>query len=207
MRFASRVAVLAALLAASVTCLADTPTGTLVVEVERLQSDVPLNKELAQQIKTGGVDWGVNGNTLVVTVVDPRYLDFDYGFTTRYGYRHALQLPAGTYHLTAVGREPRQSYSEERLLDRATYFNVDVAVVKIEAGRTTTLQVEPVILDEHALNPTPFIPTVFAAVSAPVDGAADAPQGAREKRLPISLRDSKSVAWPDYHGPLKFIPR
>lgn len=205
MRFALRVAVFAALLSGSVTCMADTPTGTLVVQVERLQSDVPLNKELKQQIKTGGIAWGVNGTTLVVTVIDPRYLEFDYGFTTRFGYRHALQLPVGTYQLTAVGREPRRSYSEERLLDRATYLNKDVAVVKIEAGRTTTLEVEPVILDEDSLNPTPFIPTVFAAVSAPAD--ADATAGKTPKRLPISLRDSNSVAWPDYHGPLKFIPR
>jgi hypothetical protein len=207
MRFALRIAVIAALLSGSATCMADTATGTLVVQVERLQSDVPLTKELMQQIKTGGIAWGVNGTSLVVTVVDPRYLDFDYGFTTRYGYRHALQLPIGTYQLTVVAREPRRSYSEERLLDRATYLNKDVAVVRIEAGRNTTLELEPVILDEDALNPTPFIPTVFAAVSAPADADAATAKAMTPKRLPISLRDSNSVAWPDYHGPLKFIPR
>jgi hypothetical protein len=207
MRFALRTAVLVALLSGSGTCMADTPTGTLVMQVERLQSDVVLSKELKQQIKTGGIAWGVNGKTLVVTVVDPRYLEFDYGFTTRFGYKHALQLPVGTYQLTVVSREPRRSYSEERLLDRATYLNEDVAVVKIEPGRTTTLEVEPVILDEDSLNPTPFIPTVFAAVAAPADTDAGAEKSAAPKRLPISLRDGKSVAWPDYHGPLKFIPR
>jgi hypothetical protein len=80
-------------------------------------------------------------------------------------------------------------------------------VIRIEAGKTTTMEIEPVILDSDSLNPTPFIPTVFAAVSAPADAEAGAIKGVASKRLPISLRDSRSVAWPDYHGPLKFIPR
>ncbi len=104
MRFALRTLLAAALLSGSFACLAQTATGTLVMEVDKLQSEVPLSKELQELIRTGGVDWGIKGNELVLTVVDTRYLDFDYGFTTRYGYRHALQLPVGTYRITAVRR-------------------------------------------------------------------------------------------------------
>ncbi|HDS0923944.1 TPA: hypothetical protein QDZ10_002424 [Stenotrophomonas maltophilia] len=204
MRFALRTLLAAALLSGSFACLAETATGTLVMEVDKLQSEVPLSKDLQELIRTGGVDWGIKGNELVLTVVDTRYLDFDYGFTTRYGYRHALQLPVGTYRITAVSREPRRSYSEQRLLDRATFVNRNVASFTIEAGKTVTLQVGPVILDEDALNPAVFIPTLFAGVSS-ADG--EAPGGAAPRRKAVTLRDNTSTAWPDYRGPIKFIPR
>jgi hypothetical protein len=204
MRFALRTLLAAALLSGSFACLAQTATGTLVMEVDKLQSEVPLSKELQELIRTGGMDWGIKGNELVLTVVDTRYLDFDYGFTTRYGYRHALQLPVGTYRITAVSREPRRSYSEQRLLDRATFVNRNVASFTIEAGKTVTVQVGPVIMDEDALNPAVFIPTLFASVSS-ADG--DAPGGAAPRRKAVTLRDNSSTAWPDYRGPIKFIPR
>lgn len=204
MRFALRTLLAAALLSGSFACVAETATGTLVMEVDKLQSEVPLSKDLQELIRTGGVDWGIKGNELVLTVVDTRYLDFDYGFTTRYGYRHALQLPVGTYRITAVSREPRRSYSEQRLLDRATFVNRNVASFTIEAGKTVTLQVGPVILDEDALNPAVFIPTLFAGVSS-ADG--EAPGGAAPRRKAVTLRDNTSTAWPDYRGPIKFIPR
>ncbi len=204
MRFALRTLLAAALLTGSFACLAQTATGTLVMEVDKLQSEVPLSKELQELIRTGGVDWGIKGNELVLTVVDTRYLDFDYGFTTRYGYRHALQLPVGTYRITAVSREPRRSYSEQRLLDRATFVNRNVASFTIEAGKTVTVRVGPVIMDEDALNPAVFIPTLFASVSS-ADGGA--PGGAAPRRKAVTLRDNSSTAWPDYRGPIKFIPR
>jgi hypothetical protein len=204
MRFALRTLLTAALLSGSFACLAQTATGTLVMEVDKLQSEVPLSKELQELIRTGGVDWGIKGNELVLTVVDTRYLDFDYGFTTRYGYRHALQLPVGNYRITAVSREPRRSYSEQRLLDRATFVNRNVASFTIEAGKTVTVQVGPVIMDEDALNPAVFIPTLFASVSS-ADGGA--PGGAAPRRKAVTLRDNSSTAWPDYRGPIKFIPR
>lgn len=204
MRFALRTLLAAALLSGSFACLAQAATGTLVMEVDKLQSEVPLSKDLQELIRTGGVDWGIKGNELVLTVVDTRYLDFDYGFTTRYGYRHALQLPVGTYRITAVSREPRRSYSEQRLLDRATFVNRNVASFTIEAGKTVTVQVGPVILDEDALNPAVFIPTLFAGVSS-ADG--EAPGGAAPRRKAVTLRDNTSTAWPDYRGPIKFIPR
>jgi hypothetical protein len=192
-----------ALLAVGATCLAQAATGTVVMEVERLQSDVALSTELQEQIKTGGVDWGINGNELVLTVVDPRYLEFDYRFRTRYGYRNAVQLPPGTYHLTAVSREPRRSYSEERLLNRATFVNKQVATFTVEAGKTVTVNVQPVILDDDALVPAVFIPTLFASVSQD-----DAPPGAKSARnVPVTLRDGNSIPWPDYRSPIKFIPR
>ncbi|WP_217538580.1 hypothetical protein [Stenotrophomonas sp. GbtcB23] len=204
MRFALRTLLAAALLSGSFACLAQAATGTLVMEVDKLQSEVPLSKELQELIRTGGVDWGIKGNELVLTVVDTRYLDFDYGFTTRYGYRHALQLPVGTYRITAVSREPRRSYSEQRLLDRATFVNRNVASFTIEAGKTVTVRVGPVIMDEDALNPAVFIPTLFASVSS-ADGGA--PGGAAPRRKAVTLRDNSSTAWPDYRGPIKFIPR
>jgi hypothetical protein len=204
MRFALRILLAAALLSGSFACLAQTATGTLVMEVDKLQSEVPLSKELQELIRTGGVDWGIKGNELVLTVVDTRYLDFDYGFTTRYGYRHALQLPVGTYRVTAVSREPRRSYSEQRLLERATFLNRNVASFTVEAGKTIAVQVAPVIMDEEALNPAVFIPTLFASVS---DAGGTVGGGAAPRPKAITLRDESSTAWPDYHGPLKFIPR
>lgn len=203
MRVISRILLAAALLSASGVCLAQVATGTLLMQVEKLVSEVPLTKDVQELIPTGGVDWGIKGNQLVLTVVDTRYLEFDYGFTTRYGYQHALQLPVGTYHLTAVSREPRRSFSERRLLDRATYVNRNITSFKVEAGKTTTVNVVPVIMDEDALNPAMYIPTLLASVSDASDDAAGSKPG---RPRAITLRGADSVAWPDYHGPIKFIP-
>ncbi|WP_315386536.1 hypothetical protein [uncultured Stenotrophomonas sp.] len=203
MRVISRILLAAVLLPASGACLAQVATGTLVMQVEKLQSEVPLTKDVQELIPTGGVDWGIKGNQLVLTVVDTRYLEFDYGFTTRYGYQHALQLPVGTYQLTAVSREPRRSFSEQRLLDRATYVNRNITSFKVEAGKTTTVNVAPVIMDEDALHPAMYIPTLLARVA---DASDEAPGSKPRRPIAVTLRDRDSIAWPDYHGPIKFIP-
>ncbi len=83
-------------------------------------------------------------------------------------------------------------------------MNRNVASFTIEAGKTVTVRVGPVIMDEDALNPAVFIPTLFASVSS-ADG--DAPGGAAPRRKAVTLRDNSSTAWPDYRGPIKFIPR
>lgn len=202
MHHAVRLTLTAALLSSSFTALAETATGTLFVQVERFQSEVPLPRSIQDEIPTGGVTWGVSGDELVLVQVDPRFVEYDYGFTTRYGYTHSVQLPAGQYRLSVVGLEPRQSYSSEKLMNRAAFVNQDVRTVTVEAGKTTALKIAPVIFDEDALKP--FVPTLLAAISSPGEPLTETEK--KQRPLPISLRGSTSIAWPDYHGPLKFLP-
>ncbi|WP_313455403.1 hypothetical protein [Stenotrophomonas sp.] len=183
------------------TALAD--TGTLFVQVERLQSDVPLSKTVMEDVRVGGVTWGVQGKQLVLVQADPRYVDYDYGFTTRFGHSHSVQLPAGEYQLTVVGLEPRQSYSTDKQMNRAAFVTQNIRTVRVESGKTTQLHIEPLILDEDAVRP--FVPTLLTLLTDPDVSLEQTRKAARPTA--ISLRDQNSIAWPDYHGPLKFIPR
>lgn len=203
MRSAAGLTLAALWLAGSFSVNAATATGTLYVEVERLQSEVPLSKTQREDVRFGGITWGVQGNELILVQVDPRFVDYDYGFTTRYGYSHAVQLPAGDYRLTVVGLEPRQSYSAEKQMNSAAFLNQGVRTVTIEADKTTSMRLAPVVLDEDALKP--FVPTLLTVLTAPGQPIGEAEK--TQRAVPVSLRDARSVAWPDYHGPLKFIPR
>ncbi|WNH53183.1 hypothetical protein [Stenotrophomonas oahuensis] len=180
-----------------------TGSGTLNLQVERLASEVTLSTDQQEDVRYGGITWGLHGKEIVLVQVEPRFVDLDYGFTTRYGFSHSLQLPAGTYAVTVVGLEPRQSYSIERLMHRAAFVNSKIRTVTIEAGKTTGIRVAPVIPDEDATKP--FIPTFLASITAPDVSFEDTDK----KQVPsaISLRGRSSIAWPDYRGAVKFVPR
>ena len=203
MHSAVRTSLAGLLLLGSFMARADTGTGTLQLQVERLASEVTLSTEQQQDVRYGGITWGVHGQEIVLVQVEPRFVELDYGFTTRYGYSHSLQLPAGSYALTVVRLQPRQSYSIDRLMSRAAFVNSRIRNVTIESGKTTGIRIAPVIPDEDATKP--FVPTFLASVTAPDVSFEETSK--KQAPAPISLRGPRSIGWPDYRGPLKFIPR
>lgn len=80
------------------------------------------------------------------------------------------------------------------------FFNNDVARFKVSAGKITTLEISLVYQAESKWSIlskfTMFLPDLKVRVLE--DGT---PTG---EELVISQRTAKSVAWGDYHGPLKF---
>ena len=173
-------------------------TGTLVFDSKPFTSEVELKEKIEKQLKSGGLEWGVVGNELVVTLVNKRFINAEIPNLTRYGERKEIQLPAGQYTLTCVGLIPEGGLSVDKVLSKGAYFNEDVLSFTIEAGETTVLDVSSVIRRENTFLLKFFVPEVSVSVVA--NGVGFEPQ-------PINLRGDASVAWDDYSGPLKFVAK
>lgn len=211
MRFVSSVALAAALLMASFTSTAEPdapplppepPVGTLIVQVQPFRSETELKPKIEAQLKSGGIEWGVRDGQMVVSLVNKRFVHFDVAQLTRYGSTQTLQLPAGTYRLTTLGFEPRTAFSVEKALDKGAFVNQDIMTFKVEHRRTTTITVAPVMDESRTLFMNFFMPTLYTSVS--MDGGADSGEQPADP-VAINVRGDASIAWPDYHGPLKFV--
>jgi hypothetical protein len=157
-----------------------------------------LKERIEKQLKSGGLEWGVVGNELVVTLVNKRFINAEIPNLTRYGEREEIQLPAGQYTLTCVGLIPEGGLSVDKVLSKGAYFNEDVLSFTIEPGETTVLQVSSVIRKENTFLLKFFVPEVSVNVIA-----NDVEFGA----MPMNLRGDASSAWDDYFGPLKFVAK
>jgi hypothetical protein len=171
-------------------------TGTLAFNAKPFTSEVELKSKVETQLKSGGLEWGVHGNELIVTLVNKRFINGDIPNLTRYGERKEIQLPAGQYTLTCIGLIPEGGFSVDKVLSKGAYFNTDVLSFTIAAGQTTVLDVSSVIRKENTFLLKFFVPEVSVNVIA-----NDIEFGA----VPINVRDERSVAWDDYSGPLKFV--
>ncbi|WP_447786391.1 hypothetical protein [Stenotrophomonas bentonitica] len=207
MRFAIRFALASVLLLGSFTSSAEseTSTGTLVLDLKPFRSEVALKPKIESQLKTGGIEWGLRDGQMVVTLLNKRFVDFDLNYMTRYGSTQTLQLPAGSYRLTTVGFEPHTGFNIDKVVAKGAYVNQDVLSFTVEPGKTTTMTMEPLIVDEErTLFVTFFIPTLFTTVA--VEGSADTTAAPAEP-VALNVRDERSISWPDYKGPLKFVAK
>jgi len=173
-------------------------TGTLAFDSKPFTSEVELKEKIEKQLKSGGLEWGVVGNELVVTLVNKRFIGADIPNLTRYGERKETQLPAGQYTLTCVGLIPEGGLSVDKVLSKGAYFNENVLSFTIQPGETTVLEVSSVIRKENTFLLKFFVPEVSVNVVA---------NGVGFDAVPINLRDDKSIAWDDYSGPLKFVAK
>ena len=170
--------------------------GTLAFDSQPFTSEIDLKEKIEKQLKSGGLEWGVNGNEIVVTLVNKRFINAEIPNLTRYGERKEIQLPAGQYTLTCVGLIPEGGLSVDKVLSKGGYFNEDVLSFTIEPGQTTVLDVSSVIRKENTFFLKFFVPEVSVNVVA---------NGIEFGAVPINLRDDRSIAWDDYSGPLKFV--
>jgi hypothetical protein len=76
--------------------------------------------------------------------------------------------------------------------------NEDVVTFRVEPGKTTTLSIHPVFAQDNAGIVAFYLPTLKAIVRN--DSGASAEQ-------PLNVRGDHSIAWPDYHGSLKFVAK
>jgi hypothetical protein len=173
-------------------------TGTLVFDSKPFTSEVELKEKIEKQLKSGGLEWGVVGNELVVTLVNKRFINAEIPNLTRFGERKEIQLPAGQYTLTCVGLIPEGGLSVDKVLSKGAYFNEDVLSFTVEPGETTVLEISSVIRKENTFLLKFFVPEVSVNVIA---------SGVGFDAVPINLRGDESIAWDDYSGPLKFVAK
>lgn len=174
-------------------------TGTLVVDVKPFQSEKDLPKKVVKQLQSGMVEWGLQDRQLVFTMVNRRFINFPIDKSTRFGEQTRLTLPAGEYRITGIGLEFNSAFSAEAVLNKGAYINQDIVVFKIEEGKTTTLSILPQIKIDRTFAVNFWVPSLMTSV---VDEAGNA-------TAPVALNDrtDNSIIWPNYSGPLKFVPK
>ncbi len=172
--------------------------GTLVIEIKPFSSEKELPKKVTKQLQSGMLEWGQRDRQLVFTLVNKRFLDFPVNHTTRYGSNEQLSLPAGEYKVTGVGLEMSSSLSVDKVLERGAFFNDDILTFRIEPGKTTRLTINPVIKIDRTFAVNFWMPSLMASVN---DGTSATPE------ISLNDRNEKSVPWPQYTGPLKFVAK
>lgn len=170
--------------------------GTLVVDIKAFHSERDLPSKAEQQLKNGGIEWGQRDHQIVFTMINKRFIEFPVNHMTRYGQSESMQLPAGDYKITGIGLEMKFGFNPQKIVDKGGYINEDILVVHVEAGKTTTLTIDPVIYKDSAFVVDFWMPTLNATVS--VDGAPASPAVA------LTTRGDKSIVWGSYDGALKF---
>jgi hypothetical protein len=173
-------------------------TGTLVVDIQPFTSETELPKKVSKQLANGGLEWGIKDNLVVFTMVGKQFVDFPINHMTRYGQNESLQLPAGEYRITGIGLEMSTGFSVQKILDKGAYVNENVMSFTIEAGKTTTLSIKPVIYKDKTFAVNFWMPTLVASTRT---------EAGTSTETQINTRGAASIAWPAYTGPLKFVAK
>lgn len=185
---------LAASLAPAVARGEGVPTGTLVFEVKPFSSQVDLEVKVYEELASGGVKWGAQNGRLVVSMVNPRFIHFDLPYVTGHGNRQTIELPPGSYDLSCVGYIAAGKGNVEKELRKGAYFNLDVLSFRVAAGRTTLLEVTPVVRAHSEAFVEYPMPELLVKVTE--DGVVGA-------EVVINERTGASVPWDNYEGSLK----
>lgn len=198
MRKLFKGAVLALTLALAGVASAQDATGTLVVSVQQFTSEKELPKKVDKQLRNGGLEWGVKDDLVVFTMVSKQFIDHPINHMTRYGQSESITLPPGEYRVTGIGLEMTTGFSVQKILDRGAFVNENVTSFRIEAGKTTTLDIKPVIYKDATLAVNFWMPTLLATAKS---------ETATSEEKPLNTRGAGSIAWPQYSGPLKFVAK
>jgi hypothetical protein len=195
-----RVFILKSLVLLSLTvctfAVAQQATGKVLVDILPFTSEIELKKKVKTELESGGLEWGVKDGLMVFTMVNKRFISFDFPQFTRYGTQASLDIPAGEYAITGIGFVPKPSFSVDKALAKGAYFNERVMAFTVEEGKTVTVKVRPVIRKNSIFFVKLFQPELIVSIKP--DGGEFGPE------ISIFAETDATVAWPDYNGPLKF---
>jgi hypothetical protein len=176
-------------------------SGTLVFDLKNYTSDAKMPKNAVKALQHAGFRWGVLDKNLLIPMANEKFVKADIPYFTHFGEQKTLALESGQYTITCIGFEFSSTSSDpDKFLSKAGFFNNDVITFTVLPGKTTTLEISPVYEAESQWRVlaklTLLVPDLKVRVLE--DGT---PKG---EDVVISRRTAKSVAWDDYHGPLKF---
>lgn len=169
--------------------------GTLVIDVKPIEAQTAIKPKVESELKSGGLEWGVENDQLVVSMVSKRFVAVDLTHLTRYGTTTSVDLPPGHYRLTCVAIDPSGGLSVDKFLSKGAYFNLDVVTFDVAAGETTTIAIRPLMQKKSTFLVKFFYPDLLVRVLR---------NGVEGPEYRISARTETSIAWDSYHGPLKF---
>jgi len=169
--------------------------GTLVVDAKAFTSEIPLDKKVEDQLRGAGIEWGVKDGLFVQTGVNKQFVNFDISNLTRYGQNKSVAVPAGDYSITCIGMIPHTAFSVQSILNKSAYVNENIIHFHVDAGKTTTLTIQPIMMKNETFFLTFYIPQLMTSVTT---------EAGTTSPVSINAKTSASIAWPDYKGPLKF---
>ena len=176
-------------------------SGTLLLDLKNYTTDTKMPTKVQKQLEHAGIQWGMLDNSVLISFVNRKFVKADTPYLTRFGEQKTLELKPGQYTITCIGFEFKSTSTDvDKVLAKSAFFNHDVVQFNVLPGKTTTLEITPAYVAESQwrlwVKLKFFVPDL--AVRVLEDGA---PKG---DSVVISRRTAKSVAWNDYHGPLKF---
>lgn len=176
-------------------------TGTLVLDLKNYTSETKIPKKSQKNLAHAGLRWGMLDNSVLISFVNEKYVKADLPYLTRFGEQKTLEMKAGQHTITCIGFEFESASSDvDKTLAKSAFFNNDVVTFTVLPGKTTTLEITPTYVAESQWRVltklTMYIPDIEIRVLE--DGIP------KVEGVVINRRMPKSVAWNDYHGPLKF---
>jgi hypothetical protein len=172
--------------------------GKIVLDIKPFSTEVTLKKKVEATLKTGGLEWGAKDGQVVITMVNKRFVNFDMPNFTRFDSKTEIDVPAGDYSITAIGFIPSTSFSPEKALAKGAFFNERIVSFKVEAGKASTITIRPVIQKNATFLLDFFQPALLTTVTS---------EGVDSPEVSIAAKNDKSIAWPAYTGPLKFVAK
>jgi hypothetical protein len=174
--------------------------GTLVFDVKSLESDVKIKKNVRKQLEHAGLRWGISDNVLVIPLISQTFVKSELPHLTRYGEKKVIDLEAGQYRITCIGYvHSSNSRDVETVLSKSAFFNEAVMTFTVAAGKTTTLEIRPVLQKQtqssFLVKIKMFMPDLWTKVIE---------DGVETEETVINQRMTTSISWDDYSGPLKF---
>jgi hypothetical protein len=184
----------------SPTFAADPTTGSLVLDLKSLKSDVKIKKNIEKQLANAGLRWTIVDNTVVIPMIDEKFVRPELANVTRYGETDAIDLKPGKYSITCIGyAHSSNSRDVDKVLSASAFFNEGAVTFIVEPGKTTTLEIEPVLQKQKKssflIKTKVYVPDLRTKVV--VDGE-------ESEVVIINQRIDSSIAWDDYSGSLKF---
>jgi hypothetical protein len=164
-------------------------------------SGAKIPDKIRKQLEHAGYKWGMVDHTLLIPLVNEKFVKADALYLTRFGEQKKLEMTPGDYTITCIAHEfNSDSASVDKFLSKNAFFNIDVLKFAILPGKTTTIEVSSTYKPESTWfrlsKMTMYLPE--ATVQVLVDGTSTG------ELVIINRRTDKSVAWDDYKGPLKF---
>ena len=169
--------------------------GTLKLDLKPFVSEIKLKKKILKQLESGALEWGVTGNQFVTTLANKRFINFDFPYMTRYGTSKEIQLAPGKYEITCIGFIYNGGMNVDKVLEKGAFFNLDVLSFEIFEGKTTTLEILPIIEKSRSLMLKMYMPNLIVKVIENDEVKAE---------KSVSEKTENSIEWNDYEGELKF---
>lgn len=170
--------------------------GTLIFRVLNYTTEVKIPKNIKSQIDFAGVNWSVIDSTLIITLLNTKFLRPEIKNRTKYRDEKILTLNTGKYSIDCISYQLMTDFFSKdinKALSSTAFFNLDIVSFYILKNDTTIVE----ILTEYAKYTISgkdiYNPILTCRVKED--------ENIIEKR--ISLRTNKSISWDEYKGPFK----